>query len=217
MVQAGDQNARLLNQAVETALDTGTASAGGALTLTDAQKDWPVNIWSLGLTEVEIIEGTGWGQHRLIASNTATVITVTAGWTTVPDATSRYAIRLLAPASVVVESILAKFLPVSKALVFNTAEPAADADILGAAIAPTNSPSWFRVYACFSNAGILRIRRTRAAVTVSENLYEAAALTAAASYMFSFPVLAGDTINFWYSVTGGTILALRVLEIGAAE
>ncbi|MFH1140626.1 MAG: hypothetical protein V1724_02915 [Chloroflexota bacterium] len=95
MVQAGDQNARLLNQAVETALDSGTATAGGAATLTDAAKSWPVDAFG-AIAIVEIVEGVGWGQVRLIVSNTATVLTVATNWTTPPDATSRYAIRKIA-------------------------------------------------------------------------------------------------------------------------
>lgn len=69
----------------------GTASAGGASTLTDAAKAWPVNGWAN--FQVRIKSGTGAGQVRSIASNTATVLTVSAAWTTNPDATSIYVIE----------------------------------------------------------------------------------------------------------------------------
>lgn len=76
---------------------TGTATAGGATTLTDSGAAWPVNAfapnahtWRVGITA-----GTGAGQTRNIASNTGTVLTVSAAWTTNPDATSAY--RILRP------------------------------------------------------------------------------------------------------------------------
>lgn len=69
----------------------GTASAGAASTLTDGAKSWPVNGWTN--YQVRIKSGTGAGQVRTIASNTATVLTTSAAWTTNPDATSVYVIE----------------------------------------------------------------------------------------------------------------------------
>ena len=70
--------------------DTGTATAGGSLTLTDTAKAWTTN--AQANRAVVISSGTGAGQHRNIASNTATVLTVDSAWTTNPDATSVYKI-----------------------------------------------------------------------------------------------------------------------------
>jgi len=70
--------------------DSGTASAGGATTLTDSTKSWPIDGWK-NVYEVAIIGGTGTGQRRTIISNTATELTV-ATWDTNPDATSQYEI-----------------------------------------------------------------------------------------------------------------------------
>jgi len=70
---------------------TGTATAGAATTLTNGAKTWTVNGWTN--YQIRITAGTGIGQIRTIASNTATVITVSAAWTTTPDATSVYAIE----------------------------------------------------------------------------------------------------------------------------
>lgn len=70
--------------------DTGTATAGGAATLTDAAKTWGTNRWA-GYC-VRIIGGTGIGQQKDILSNTATQLTVTKPWLTAPDATSVYQI-----------------------------------------------------------------------------------------------------------------------------
>ena len=70
---------------------TGTATAGSATTLTAATA-WTVNAY-VGFA-VLITAGTGSGQaHRVIASNTATVLTVDTAWATTPDATSVFAIQ----------------------------------------------------------------------------------------------------------------------------
>jgi hypothetical protein len=114
------------------------------------------------------------------------------------------------------EDTLVKLIPIAKGSIFNTAQPAADNDLFGAALAPTNSPSIFRVTICMSNAGLFYARRTVAAVSVDEYFQSKAALVATAVYAFDLPVRSGDTLNFRYSVTGGTTLVLRVDEIGAA-
>ncbi len=70
---------------------SGTATAGASSTLTDSNKTWTTN----GYTgyQVRITAGTGIGQIRIIASNTATVLTVSSAWTTTPDTTSQYIIE----------------------------------------------------------------------------------------------------------------------------
>ena len=73
------------------AFATGTATAGGASTLTNSAKTWTVNQWAN--SQVRIVSGTGAGQIRTIASNTATALTTSAAWTTAPDATSVYSIE----------------------------------------------------------------------------------------------------------------------------
>lgn len=70
---------------------TGTATAGGATTLTNGAKTWGTNMWAN--YQIRITAGTGVGQIRTISSNTGTVITVSAAWATNPDATSVYAIE----------------------------------------------------------------------------------------------------------------------------
>jgi len=72
------------------AIDVGTATSGGVNTLTDTAKAWSVNAYTDKM--IKITAGTGVGQIRRIASNTATVITTTTDWTTNPDATSDYEI-----------------------------------------------------------------------------------------------------------------------------
>ena len=71
--------------------DAGTATAGAALTLTDSTKAWATNRWANYV--VRILAGTGIGQTRIIASNTATALTVQNAWATNPDSTSVFAIH----------------------------------------------------------------------------------------------------------------------------
>ena len=70
---------------------TGTATAGGATTLTNSGKSWATNQWAN--MQVRITSGTGAGQIRVINSNTSTALTVSAAWTVTPDATSVYIIE----------------------------------------------------------------------------------------------------------------------------
>lgn len=83
-------------------IETPTGTSVGAnttTTLSDTSEMWPVNMY--GSSDVVITAGTGVGQRRRIASNTATVLTLSAAvvgnartgpWTTTPDATSVYKI-----------------------------------------------------------------------------------------------------------------------------
>lgn len=73
------------------AFATGTATAGAASTLTNSAKAWTTNQWAN--YQIRITAGTGTGQIRTIASNTATVLTVSSAWTVTPDATSQYSIE----------------------------------------------------------------------------------------------------------------------------
>ncbi len=68
----------------------GTATGGGASTLTHGTAAWTVNQWR-GYTAY-ITAGQGAGQQRVILANTATQLTVAPNWTTNPNNTSVYAI-----------------------------------------------------------------------------------------------------------------------------
>jgi hypothetical protein len=89
----GERDIRIANNTLEllqAPLDSGTATAGGASTLTDGGKTWTVNAYTNCV--VTITAGTGAGQTEYIASNTATTLTVTTPWATPPDGTSVYEI-----------------------------------------------------------------------------------------------------------------------------
>lgn len=105
----------------------------------------------------------------------------------------------------------------AKARVFNTVLPAAEADILGTDITPTDSPSYIRIYFVCATAGILRVARTVGGTTITENLNAGNALTANAAYMFTVPWRSGDGIDFRYSATGANVLTLDVIEVSGVE
>ncbi len=72
--------------------DSGTATAATGTTLSDTTKAWrTVGGWAGAF--VEIVGGTGAGQCRRIASNTATQITVARAWSTTPTTSSVYCIH----------------------------------------------------------------------------------------------------------------------------
>jgi hypothetical protein len=67
-----------------------TATSGAVGALNDSGAAWNVNEWA-GMA-VTIVSGTGIGQTRDIASNTATQLVPTVNFAVAPDATSRYEI-----------------------------------------------------------------------------------------------------------------------------
>jgi hypothetical protein len=70
--------------------DSGTATGGSTTTLADTGKAWSTNAHAG--RAVTITGGTGAGQVGVVASNTATVLTISVAWAVAPDATSTYRI-----------------------------------------------------------------------------------------------------------------------------
>jgi len=69
----------------------GRATVASANTLTDSNKNWTANQWQN--YKIKITAGAGKDQAVVtISSNTATQLTISANWTTNPDATSTYEI-----------------------------------------------------------------------------------------------------------------------------
>ena len=103
--------------------------------------------------------------------------------------------------------------PSAKAALFNTALPGAEASWLSSNIVPTHSPSHIRIYVCASVAGVFRVARMIETSVVTENMNAGVALAAGCGYMFEVPWRSGDSVNFRYSVTAGTINRFLVDEL----
>jgi len=101
---------------------------------------------------------------------------------------------------------------ISKGSKFNTSVTA-DTNIFSSELSPSYSVTLFRIYACFSAAGVLSVKRTKSGVTVTEKLNEDSNLSANSAYSFDIVVKSGETINLQYSATV-TALELSVSEIG---
>lgn len=115
------------------------------------------------------------------------------------------------------------FTPINKASVVGQAQPGAGADILlaltGASLTATNTPTTFRVMVAMSSAGTFSASindGVNPVQVVNFNVVPGPALVANGLYIFDMMVQANWTVDFRYSVTGGTILILSVQEIDAA-
>jgi len=98
-----------------------------------------------------------------------------------------------------------------KGSLFNTSVEE-DKDVFATYLSPTNTPTTFRIYACFDAGGVLTVRRKKGTVTVSEQLNSGVALEANAAYMFDIIVESGETINLQYSV-GAKVICIKVCEV----
>ena len=86
-----DEMKLALQNLTEVSVDTGVADAGSTVNqLDDAAKSWPVNAFQDLI--IEITKGTGVGDLRKIASNTATAVLPTTAFSVAPDGTSEYRI-----------------------------------------------------------------------------------------------------------------------------
>jgi hypothetical protein len=113
-------------------------------------------------------------------------------------------------------STLTQFTPKEKAVIHDQAMPAANTNILGADITPTNSPTTFRTMVSISVAAKFSATITRAATTKTSKFNGGADLVTDTLFIFDMLVHSGDSINFQFSATGGTLNDLRVQEIDAA-
>jgi hypothetical protein len=98
------------------------------------------------------------------------------------------------------------------------AQPVAGVPILTASLVPVNVPTTFRVMVAMSNVGNFSVIISNGGITQALllNAVGGPALAANSLYTFDILVSAGDSVNFSYSVTGGTVQLLRVQEIDAA-
>lgn len=105
------------------------------------------------------------------------------------------------------------FTPKKHRTIHNTAQPAANTNIMPADSFTNDIVSMFVLGIAMSSAGILSVMITNGGNTQSVTLNGGAALTAGALHIFKILVDIDDEINFQYSVTGGTIQILRLQEI----
>ncbi len=115
------------------------------------------------------------------------------------------------------------FIPINKASVVGQLQPVANADILlaltGASLTATNTPTTFRVMVAMSNVGTFSASindGVNPVQVVNFNVVPGPNLVASGLYEFDMQVQANWTVDFRYSVTGGTILVLSVQELDAA-
>jgi hypothetical protein len=109
------------------------------------------------------------------------------------------------------QALAEKLRPILKGSVFNTAVTA-NTNVFSSDLSPTSTPTTFRIYVCFSASGVLTVKRTRAGVTISEQLNGGSPLSANAAYAFDIPVESGESINLQYSVDA-VALKLTVIEV----
>jgi hypothetical protein len=185
-----------------TVLVSGIATGGSNTTLQDNTKDWEVNHYEDALLRVVI---GGITYERYIISNTADTLTINAlpGVTVVSAGDAYEIVETANPLN-----------PLARAQEHNVAV-VGGADILGAALAPINTPCLFRIAAGFDAAGVLSVTITRGGNTQVQQFNHGVVLVANCLYMFDHLVHSGDTINYRYSVNA-TLQTLRVQEIIAA-
>lgn len=110
------------------------------------------------------------------------------------------------------------FIPKEVASLHNQPLPGAGTNWLSSDITPLRVPTTFRIEVTVSIAGTFSAAITNGGNTqiVNFNVVAGPALIPGGQYIFELLVHQGDTVNFRYSTTGGTIQILRVQEIDAA-
>ena len=83
-------------------------------------------------------------------------------------------------------------------------------------IRPTHTPSAIRTTVGVSIPGVLSVRIKHKENRQYLALNKGVGLSATSIYIFEFMVHHGDSINYLYSTTGGTIQVLRVEEIDSS-
>lgn len=113
---------------------------------------------------------------------------------------------------------LQPFTPREKVSISNQPLPPIDTNWLPIDLTPLVAPVTFRIQVAVSIAGIFSAAITNSGNTqvVIFNAVPGPALVATGLYIFEMMIHRGDSINFRYSATGGTIQNLRVIEITQA-
>lgn len=184
-------------------LVSGVATGGSIVTIQDTTKDWEINHYEDALARV-VIGGITYERH--IDSNTANILNL--------NALNPLPVAVSAGDAYEMVETANPLNPLARAEVHNAAVVAAT-DILGAALAPINTPCLFRVAAGFDAAGVFSVTITRGGNTQTQQFNHGVVLVPNCLYMFDHLVHAGDTINYQYSINA-TCQTMRVQEIIAA-
>lgn len=119
-----------------------------------------------------------------------------------------------------VEVVDLNFQAVEKAFLHDSPQPIANTNILAADIIPDLPPTDFRTQVIMSNSGNFSVVITNGgdSQTGLLNANSPVGITLIPGALYTFDVLVhdGDSINFRYSSSGGTIKTLRVQEIDAS-
>lgn len=104
-----------------------------------------------------------------------------------------------------VDKILALQDPIPKLSMLNTVVTA-NTNFISTTVSnqltASNPPCIFRIYVVLSVSGVFSVQRTKGGQTVTENLNQGVALTAAAGYMFDILVDNSEYIDFQSTATG---------------
>lgn len=174
----------------------GKATGGTANQLVHIGMDWAPNIWA-GY-QLEIIEGTGAGQIRIIKSNDTNSITPASDFHTNPDSTSVYVIRTVIP------------YPIEKANEHNKSVTG-NTNVLASDIVPSRPPSLFRILVA-AGAAVFSAVITKGGVSKTMKFNSGMSLEDSCLYLFDLPVFDGDSVNFQFN-SNTTLHILRVCEI----
>lgn len=192
MNPGASQTFQLTVRAFEPA-ETATVSTPSATTFTDSSKAWATDEWR-GYT-LFVTSGTGAGQERVVASNSATVLTVANAFSPALDTTSRVA--LVAP-------------PLRAGLVTAGANTTVDVSIAAPAVAANALSGQDVVILSGPGAGQRRTIVSNTASATAPRLTVTPAWTtnptSASTYAIKEPVL--KVVNGNYGVAGSTLARL---------
>lgn len=107
-------------------------------------------------------------------------------------------------------------IPIQQAVIHVSPLPTANTNWLGTDITPVRNPTTFIIDVVISIAGVFSAQVTRGGIPTIVNFNNGLSLTPGALNHFHILVHSTDTINFQYSITGGTIQFLRVQELDSA-
>ena len=104
----------------------------------------------------------------------------------------------------------------AKAILQHAAMPVAGVSWLSSDLRPKHAPSSMRVTVAMDQAGVFKVKIINGGDTEIMDFNEGNPLVPNAIYVFEFMVHHGDSVNYLYSTTDGTIQVLNVEEIDSS-